>query len=150
MSLHALVEKWRKEAAAYDAAYQRTASGWQPDWQSYGSALARERCADELESALRANAFVSWATGYRNAPRKDCDTQRHEIDAAIDAVLQTSAAPPVATGESVVFQGTTAQLQSAYFGDWSAARAWAGKNGSVTMHTVRRLEIVTNPGGSRE
>lgn len=45
--------------------------------------------------------------------------------------------------ESVVFQGTTAQLQSAYFGDWSAARAWAGKNGHVTMHTVRKRQELT-------
>lgn len=47
--------------------------------------------------------------------------------------------PPVVPAGSVVFQGTTASLQSAYFGEWSAALAWAGKNGSVTMHTVRTI-----------
>lgn len=39
----------------------------------------------------------------------------------------------------VVYQAISRTQQSAYFGEWSAARAWAGENGSVTMHAVRAI-----------
>lgn len=56
--LQPVVEKWRADANDYEEMYLRTASSWQPDWESQAKAVVIEHCADRLESIYTADLEV--------------------------------------------------------------------------------------------